>query len=107
MRDSDLALVLQLVRSKADASSLLRRGLTYGQIATLLGDAEERGLIREHGGSFLLTDDGTRWLNLSVDGQGKRRADGGWISPDVASRIDSQAADRLYFPPVDSSFFEK
>ena len=92
-----LTLLLQLVHSNAGVDPLSKQGLTYLQIAKLTKKAIEDGLIEIIDSGWSLTDLGLEKMRLS-ESSGKPRKDGGWISPEIQSRIEKYSLFDIYLP---------
>lgn len=99
MSESNLILLLQLIKDNADAGSLIERGLRYQQIGELINRALKENFI-EHGKKDLaLTEKGIEKIRHG-------RPDGGFISPEQQSRIKSISINKIFLPKDKNSIFE-
>lgn len=105
MQKSHLLLLLRLVHAKADVEALLRQGLRFSQIASLISDTIEKGYILLIDGELTLTEEGMSKLKTDTITV-RYRTDGGWISPAEEFRIRPQRYDKVYLPELRKSFFE-
>jgi hypothetical protein len=106
INESNLILLLQLIKAKADVEPLLKRGLTYMQISELITHCIEKKLIQQEDSGYSLTKSGI--LKMKADTQtGKPRKDGIWISPQEEFRIESRRSDEVYLPEMCNSFFDQ
>jgi hypothetical protein len=105
MSDSNLLLLLQLIYAGADVNALLRRGLQFSQIANLIAEATEKGLITEGEFGLTLTAIGIEEMQ-SKRGGNQQGDDGGWISPLDEYRIEKLSEDDIYLPPWDVVLFQ-
>ena len=106
MADSNLILLLQLINANADVDPLIRRGLRFLQISRMISDAVESGYIEEVEGKLLVTAKGHKLIK-SYSSKGEIRRDGGWISYEDESRIDSIPINSPYLPGINNSYFKK
>jgi hypothetical protein len=97
MRDSHMALLLQLIRANAGVEPLVALGLRYSQIDNMIRKALEAGLIIPSGTGLKLTEGGIAAMRTDPRTQESRR-DGGWISPDERSRIAQWPKNKVYLP---------
>ncbi len=97
MANSHLDLLLRLVYSDSGVEPLLKYGLTYSQIAKLIRKALEDGLITKTDSVLSVTPTGLEIMRLN-ESTGKKRKDGGWISPEEESRITILPVDGVYLP---------
>jgi hypothetical protein len=105
MPESHKILVLQLVYSGADVTSLLAKGLQYAQIANLISEALDQGLLVEEGEGLKVTQAGLEKMREGITKK-ERRKDGGWISPLDEFRIEKWSLDEVYLPSQKNSFFD-
>jgi hypothetical protein len=97
MADTNLTLLLQLVSQGADVGPLLELGLRYSQISRLIRVAVERGFLAVSEQGLDLTEEGRTEMRINPL-TGRRRRDGGWISPDEKSRIAHWPSNQVYLP---------
>lgn len=106
MINSHMILLLQIIKSKADIEPMLKRGLRYSQISRLTQSAKDQGFIEESDEGLSITAKGLSMMRYDIQ-RGKFRKDGGWISPEEESRINSIGIDEVYLPTESKSYFEK
>lgn len=104
-----LRLLLQLVNAKADASYMLRNGLSYSQISALFGDAIQQELIvhvEDHAGGmgFIVTDKGKEMLSTS-EARTKFGEQARWISPDIQYICEPIGLEDVFLPKRRDSYF--
>lgn len=92
-----LLLLLQVVKAGGDASTLIRRGFTYSQIAKLLALAVEKQLLAASERSLTITDKGIAYLHGTKSGTEKRYRTG-WISADEFRRVDRRSKNSIFLP---------
>jgi len=97
MTSTHLSLLLRLIYSSSEVGPLLKKGLTYSQIAELIRKAVAEGLITKSDSDLTVTPAGIKIMELN-ESTGKERKDGGWISPEDESRIAVMAVDDIYLP---------
>ena len=95
--DSNLLLLISLVKNGGTLTELRRRGLRYSQIGHLVESAIENGLIIHSEGTVLLTDHGFALLE-SARFPGKSGTKAAWIAPADHERVDRLAPDAVYLP---------
>ena len=104
MSDSHLILLLQVIHAQADTNALLRRGLSYSQIAHLISESINLGYVVLDNHSLKLTMSGEYKMKTDLK-EGKLRADGGWISPLEEFQMERWSLDDIYLPSEDDSHF--
>ena len=101
MNDRYMSLLLQIVYAGADVNPLINSGLTYPQISKLIRHAIADGFIEENVSEkereFVLTMSGLAFMREGGDFKSVRK-DGGWIKPDVNSRIAKLEIYDVYLP---------
>ena len=104
--ESNLVLLLNLIRARASLSALVQRGLRYSQIAALMSRAQELGLttVDDSSGDVSLTELGIARLRTDMT-TGRKLPHGGFISPKDEARLDKLAMEEVYLPPRRKSFF--
>ncbi len=106
MSDTQLILLLQLVKANAGAEPLLKRGLRYSQIAKLLSIAFDNDYVKEVDNKLVITKKGANKLKEDSR-KWKLRKDGGWISYEDESRVESIPINRPHLPDINNSYFKK
>lgn len=99
-----LRLLLQLISNDADVSSLVKRGLTYSQITTLMVSAVDAGYLSLVDGRLSVTQAGRSALSVDVT-TGQRESDGGFISPRTEFRTAKLDPEAIFLPVRRHSFF--
>lgn len=101
-----MSLLLRLIGSRGNASDLVRRGLRYSQIFSLMAEAREAGFLEidVESGSVTLTEKGMYASRVSSE-TGRINPDGGFILPLVEAQVDRLPIDAVYLPPRRKSFF--
>jgi hypothetical protein len=95
--DSNLLLLLQLIKHDGTISMLLKRGLEYSQIAHLILKVKEDKLIEERKGKLIVIDKG----ELKIDNLNRkygRKGHEAWISPAVEYRVPKIDPSAVYLP---------
>lgn len=94
--DSNRLLLLRVFFAGGEAEALLDYGLTYSQIARLLVDAREDGLILETEEGSKISEQAVLIIRSNADGSLRR--DGGWISPEESSRTEKLGIEEVFLP---------
>ena len=105
MNERHLILLLRLIHANANVDSLLRRGLTIGQVASMVNHAIDSSLLVQEGRKVILTPEGLKKILSETDTDRVRR-DGGWIDKADEAMITKHSLDEVYLPPRGSSFFD-
>jgi len=99
-----MTLFLQIINAGSSIDPLIKRGLTYSQIASMLNDAKLSGYIEENEGKLVLTESGLKVMRCTG---ASSRADGGWISPSEESKIPKKSIYDVYLPSQKESFLAR
>jgi hypothetical protein len=99
-----MKLFLQIINAGSSIDPLIKRGLTYFQIASMLNDAKSCGYIKENDGKLVLSESGQKMMRCSGESS---RTDGGWISPSEESKIPKKSIFDIYLPSQKESFLAR
>lgn len=100
-----MAKLLRTIERNDNTSALLRQGLSYSQIASLLEDVVRRKFVEPSGSKLVLTEAGRQFLVKT--GPGRSEGPDSWIRPQEAAKIDPQYRTKIYAPAPSSVFFRR
>lgn len=102
--NSNLRLLLHLVRAQADVSYLLNQGIVYSQVSALFGEAIKQGLLKYSEGTFQVTELGQialrKGTTKNVMGHQSK-----WISTDDRYVIPQIGIDDVFLPKKRDTYF--
>lgn len=101
MQYSHATQLLRQIKIGDDIDVLLKIGLTYTQIASLVYKCINDGYIIKSSSGLTLTEKGELRLKKTEDG--RVCESGSWISPELDSRIEKIDINDLYLPSLKSS----
>jgi hypothetical protein len=98
--ESNLILLMQIVKAGADVDALIRRGLRYSQVSYIIDKCTQKGYLTEKNNKLFLTPKGKEKLLES-----SKIGDSPWISPEEESRYPKSDKFDIYLPK-DTAFFD-
>lgn len=90
-------LLLKIVKDKADVSVLLKKNVTYSEIASLLKEHIEEGNVHILSNDIVLTTKGLITLEREI-GQSLPKEKDLWITPQYNKRKASRDIDKIVLP---------
>jgi hypothetical protein len=100
-----MAKLLQTIERNDNTFALLRQGMSYSQIASLLDDVVRRKFVEQSGSKLVLTQAGRQFLVKT--GTGPSEGPASWIRPLEEAKIDPQYRTKVYAPAPNSVFFRR
>lgn len=97
----NLGLVVWMLETDRSADMLLKRGLRYVQIAALLVEARDEGLVEVKDGELVPTEAGRVLARASLAALSRE----GWIRP-VRLTVAKGRSRGVYLPSLSKSFFD-
>lgn len=101
---NNMRLLLQLIKAKADISSLTEQGLAYTQISALFGEAIKQEWLKYNDSAFRLTNLGEMALLEDVNNKGIGHQSK-WISADERYVIPQIGINDIFLPKKKDSYF--
>lgn len=97
IKDENLILLLQIIKTNGKVDSLLKKGLEYSQIAVYLRFAIDNKYANINNGMLSITDEGVDKL-ASLNASYGRFKQNSWISPLEEYKIEKMNKFDIYLP---------